>query len=377
MGGPHRDRSAGRQHDVDIVKRGTEAILEYRESHSGWDRPFDLRNADLSGLALKGADLGGANLSGANLARAVLADCNLSQANLSEATLVGAKFTRCRLREATLCEANASFSKLHSCDFRWVDADGATIENASLIGSYLTRGKWTNVNARSADLLRADLSFSQWRGSCLEGAAMSSTVMAAVDLGGVVGLDLVLFDGPCPIDEMTIRTLESPDRAFLGGCGLPDQLIAFYQDHRRASRYCTAFISYSSSDQDFADRIHADLRKVGLRAWLATEDLKTGDWFRQSIYDAIHVHERLLLVLSRSSIESEWVEDEVNAALERERAEDRLILAPISLDDSLWKTDRAWVKALTHKRHVRDFTNWTDDDIYRSALSLLLRDLRI
>ncbi len=366
----------GNKADVEIVRSGAEAIREYRQSHEGWDRPFDLRDADLSGLTLTGADLGGADLAGANLVGASLADCNLSQANLSDATLVRAELIRCRLREANLHTANASFSRLHSCDFRWVNAAAATIEGASLIGSYLTRGNWADVNAREADLLRADLSFSRWRGSDLSGAAMSSTVMAATDLGGTTGLDSVALDGPCPIDDSTIRTLEPVPEVFFRGCGLTDELIAFYRHAAEQASFYTVFISYSSVDQEIANRIHADLQEAGIRVWLATEDLKTGDRFRQVIYDAIRVHDKLLLVLSRNSITSEWVEDEVNAALDREREEGRSILFPVTLDDALWGTDRAWVRSLTHKRHIFDFTKWAEPEAYSSALARLLLELR-
>lgn len=362
--------------DLEIVLGGAEAISSYRKGHEGWDRPFDLRGADLSGLVLAKSDLGGADLSGANLAGASLADCNLSQANLSNATLVQAELTRCQLREATLRGVNASFSRFHSCDFRWVNAENAFFEGASLVGSYLTRGKWTGVDARRTDLLRTDLSFSHWRGSDLSDAAMSSTVMASTDLGSVSGLNSVVLDGPCPIDDSTIRTLDPVPQIFLRNCGLTDELITFYQRAAEGESFYTVFVSYSSADQDFADRVRADLQDAGIRVWLATENLKTGDRFRQVIYDAIRAHDKLLLVLSCNSIVSEWVEDEVNAALDREKEEGRSILFPVTLDRAVWETDRAWVRSLTYKRHICDFTKWSDAEAYNSALDRLQRDLR-
>ena len=44
-----------------------------------------------------------------------------------------------------------------------------------------------------------------------------------------------------------------------------------------------------------------------------------GDRFRQKIDDSIRLHDKLLLVLSRESVESEWVATEVESAIERER----------------------------------------------------------
>ena len=87
----------------------------------------------------------------------------------------------------------------------------------------------------------------------------------------------------------------------------------------RAIEYYSCFISYSSKDQAFAERLHADLQAKGVRCWFAPHDLKIGDRFRQRIDEAIRVHDKLLLILSEHSIESDWVATEVEAAFEKER----------------------------------------------------------
>ena len=82
------------------------------------------------------------------------------------------------------------------------------------------------------------------------------------------------------------------------------------------------------------------------RCWLATEDLKIGDKFRSRIQESIRVHDKLLLILSKPSLASPWVEDEVESALERERREHRLVLFPIRIDDAIMDTDVAWAAHL-------------------------------
>ena len=72
----------------------------------------------------------------------------------------------------------------------------------------------------------------------------------------------------------------------------------------------------------FAERLHADLEAKGVRCWYAPHDLKIGDRFRQRIDEAIRVHDKLLLILSEHSVASDWVESEVEAALEKERRRD-------------------------------------------------------
>jgi hypothetical protein len=48
--------------------------------------------------------------------------------------------------------------------------------------------------------------------------------------------------------------------------GLPDRLIEYLPSlFDQAIQFYSCFISYSSKDQDFADRIHADLQNNGVR----------------------------------------------------------------------------------------------------------------
>ena len=59
----------------------------------------------------------------------------------------------------------------------------------------------------------------------------------------------------------------------------------------------------------------------GVRCWFAPEDLPWGEKIRPGIDQAIRKHEKLLLVLSAQSVISDWVEQEVETAFERERNE--------------------------------------------------------
>jgi len=57
--------------------------------------------------------------------------------------------------------------------------------------------------------------------------------------------------------------------------------------------YIGFFISYSSKDDDFAQRLHADLQHQGVRCWFAPEDLQIGDKFRIRIDESIRVYDKL------------------------------------------------------------------------------------
>ena len=50
------------------------------------------------------------------------------------------------------------------------------------------------------------------------------------------------------------------------GCGLPDSLIEYLPSFRGdAIRFYSCFVSYSSKDQEFAERLHADLQSKGVK----------------------------------------------------------------------------------------------------------------
>jgi hypothetical protein len=81
----------------------------------------------------------------------------------------------------------------------------------------------------------------------------------------------------------------------------------------------TCFSSYSTKDQEFADRIHADLQNKGVRCWFAPHDMPIGGKILDEIDSAIRLRDKLLPILSEHSIKSDWVEDEVTKAFEEER----------------------------------------------------------
>lgn len=140
--------------------------------------------------------------------------------------------------------------------------------------------------------------------------------------------------------------------------------------------YYSCFISYSHQDKDFAERLYADLQNQGARCWFAPQDMKIGARIRLALDQAIHRQEKLLLLLSQHSINSAWVEDEVEAALERERREACEMLFPICLDDAVTKTSQSWAAKLRRTRHIGDFSNWADSQAYQQAFERLLRDLK-
>ena len=141
--------------------------------------------------------------------------------------------------------------------------------------------------------------------------------------------------------------------------------------------YYTCFISYSSKDESFAKRLHSDLQSKGVTCWFAPEDMKIGEKIRSSIDEAIQTHDKLLIVLSEHSVESDWVEKEVETAFEKETQQKKAVLFPVRLDEMVMLTKQTWAADIRRTRHIGDFSNWKEQVDYQKAFNRLLRDLKV
>ena len=134
----------------------------------------------------------------------------------------------------------------------------------------------------------------------------------------------------------------------------------------QAIQHYSCFISYSTKDQDFAERLHADLQNKGVRCWFAPHDLRIGDKILDEVDAAIRLRDKVLLILSDHSIKSDWVEDEVTAGFEEERKRGQMVLFPVRLDETVMKTNEAWAAKL-RARLIGDFQHWKDHDAYKRS----------
>src|SRR5947209_1803684 len=98
-----------------------------------------------------------------------------------------------------------------------------------------------------------------------------------------------------------------------------------------ATSHYSCFISYSHKDEAFAQKLHSRLREEGLTVWYAPEDVQGGKKLHEQIGEAIQQKDKLLLVLSEHSMNSEWVMTEIRKARKTEAKEGKRKLFPIRL----------------------------------------------
>ena len=121
--------------------------------------------------------------------------------------------------------------------------------------------------------------------------------------------------------------------------------------------------------------MHADLQNKGVRCWFAPEDLKIGDRLRPRIDETIRLYNKLLLVLSKTSVASQWVEQEVETALAREHQQKTTILFPVKIDNTVMTQETGWPALIRNTRNIGDFRRWKTHGVYQQAFDRLLRDL--
>ena len=319
-----------------------EAQLRFLQQGVGpwneWRRSAPHTPVDLSGADLVGAYLMGADLKAAILIEADFHEAALSRADLSHAVLIG---------------ADLSHANLSSADLRAANLGAADLRGANLFG---------------ASLIEADLT----------GARFWATALSFVALEGCTGLDTSVHGGPSPIDLSTLLQSNQLPLVFLRGVGLSDRVIEYLPSLlTQPIQHYSCFISYSAKDEGFVRRLHADLQDKGVRCWFAPEDMKIGAKILDTLDQAIRFRDKVLLVLSRASIASDWVEDEVTKAFAEERQRGATVLFPIRIDETVFATNEAWAIKLRDGRNIGDFRRWKNHDAYQEALRRLLGALRI
>jgi uncharacterized protein YjbI with pentapeptide repeats len=316
----------GRRHNSVFVKgwfMATEKhLLKLKEGvkrWNSWRRAHMELRPDLSSANLREADLLGADLTEAILFQADLARANLVGANLGEADL----------REANLAEAQLASADLRGADFSGADLTQASLLRANLTGANLAKADLQKTDLGGADLTGADLSQAD-----LTDANIYSTNFANNDLSTTRGLEMAKHLAPSTVGINTIyKSRGKIPLAFLRGAGAPEVFIEYMPSlvEPASIQFYSCFISYSSGDQEFADKLYADLQNEGVRCWFARHDVKGGKKLHEQIDEAIRRYERLLLILSLNSLSSAWVETEVRNALRRERTEKNRVLFPVRL----------------------------------------------
>jgi len=305
------------------LKTGSRSWNEWRNENG--------RIPDLSGANLSGANLSEANLSDANLFGANLSGTNLSGANMRRAYLVGANLSETDLSETDLSEANLSRANLANTIF-----------------------------------LRTQL---------------EATIFGLTDLSTAKGLGSVEVSSACVIDFPTLRASKNLPKEFMTKLGVPDLLIEYLPDfYNPALMIYPAFLSHSWADKEFVRKLYGALTELGVTAWLDEKKMKPGDNIHDSINEGIKHYDKMILVCSERSLNSWWVEKELEKVYEKERdmqkersKKFRLVI-PIRIDDHILHR-KDGILTTVRNSMIGDFTKWQDETEFEKAVKELVTAL--
>lgn len=93
------------------------------------------------------------------------------------------------------------------------------------------------------------------------------------------------------------------------------------------------FLSHSHADKKFARKLTADLEQRGVRVWMDEAEMMVGDSLIEKISKAIDDMDYVGVILSKSSVKSQWVRKEVAIAMTQEIMGKRVKVLPLLLED--------------------------------------------
>src|SRR5271157_4896434 len=134
-------------------------------------------------------------------------------------------------------------------------------------------------------------------------------------------------------------------------------------DHpRRENDAMTVFLSHSTKDADFVEKLAIALEASGFTPWLCEVDIEKGANFVSKINEGLAQSQMALLVWSPDAAKSDWTEQEWTSLLAQQVAEHKIRLAIVMLRDHplppLLRTSN-WIEARWDQTAgIRDTLEW-------------------
>lgn len=133
----------------------------------------------------------------------------------------------------------------------------------------------------------------------------------------------------------------------------------------------TVFISYSSDDYiKVSTEIVADIEQInGVECWFDNTAIESGSKFTKEIYEGIDKCHIFLFMLSKSSMQKPWPQDELKRAEELQKLDPTRKVVLVNIDDSeriggfeekYKDTDIIfWNETRKHEKLISDIDRWT------------------
>lgn len=127
------------------------------------------------------------------------------------------------------------------------------------------------------------------------------------------------------------------------------------------------FLSHSHADKPFVRKLANDLMAIGHKVWIDEAELNIGDSLLKKITSGLYEVDYVAAVLSNNSIESPWVQQELQIAYTREINEKRVVVLPILIE----------IVELPDYLADKFYGNFVNKRLYQKNFKLLLRTFDI
>ncbi len=113
---------------------------------------------------------------------------------------------------------------------------------------------------------------------------------------------------------------------------LEAELLKLTQFVSLSKEVSKVFLSHSSADKPFVEKLKNDLEKEGIATWYDNKDINIGDIISEAISEGIKQSWYFLIVVSQNSVDSKWVKYELDEAYHEHIASGKKVL-PILIGD--------------------------------------------
>ena len=400
---------------VQIVRRGRDAVAQWREEHPGEGMDLyncymsharipmvdlhgsDMRDSDFMGAMLRRANLSGCYLNPAHLYRSDLREVDLSgsllnRANLRGADLRGANLEGADLDAAVLSTANLTGASLRRANLARVNFNGANLTNADLTeanlnGAALTRANLSGAILDGTDFYEAIFNDTPTVGTKFAGAIIGYTVFQNCDLSQATDLEQVRHDAPSTLGlDTLLRSGGLIPAPFLLGVGAPQDFLTPLMGSSAAmpSMGGEFYISCAAGDVAFAEQLRDQLRDQGVRTWVFAENFRGNALVdrrstseEEEIERWVRHYDKLIVVCSQAGLESETLRTDLTQAKDLQQSQDQWIVYLVDPDGTLDNPSARSARNLTYEHVIFDMRGQEGPAAsYQEALDKLVENLK-
>jgi hypothetical protein len=103
------------------------------------------------------------------------------------------------------------------------------------------------------------------------------------------------------------------------------------------------FLSYAHNDLALAKQIESALENEGLQVWNAETEILPGDNFAEKISDALKASDAMVVLLTPESLNSKWIQWEIEYALSNKAYRKRVIPVLVGSEERVSLESIPWI----------------------------------